>query len=506
MKNLLTRRIQQNWKSGLTVALVSLPLAISLAVASQTSPTAGIITAVWAGLIAAFFGGSNFNIIGPTGALSGFLASYAIVYGPSMLPMLAIVSGIFILIAYMLSLEKYIIFIPGSVIHGFTLGVAIIIMLNQLNFILGLSHLPMHKHFIKNVIESMSHAHLFSGWSVAVFCIFLTAIFLIARFIRVIPSIILVSPLGIALGMLGVPLETLGMKFGQIQSSLLTLPVFKFHPSLLFTGLTVAFIAMLETLISAKIADGMTKTKHNTKRELFALGLANIGSGLFGGIPATAALARTTLNIKSGAMHRVSQGISSVCIAACALVFIPYFSYMPLAVIAAILVSVAIKMIEMEHFSRLFAHDKTNFLLSVFVAAVTVIKDPIMGIILGSAISLVLFMERLSHGYLELSGIKNVVINERVDAVEYYLVGPLGYINAQAHLAHFESHLEDYKNKSITLNLRKLYFVDLDGVEAISEIVDMLQAKDLHVSLVEVNKQVADMLREQSQSCRMLLQ
>ena len=127
-------RLAANWQSGITVSLVSIPLSVSLAVASQATPVMGIITAIWAGLMAAIFGGSNYNIVGPTGALSGLLAAYALTQGVSMLPMLAIVAGLFVLIAYAARLERFLVFVPASAIQGFTLGVAFIIGLNQLNF------------------------------------------------------------------------------------------------------------------------------------------------------------------------------------------------------------------------------------------------------------------------------------------------------------------------------------------------------------------------------------
>ena len=145
--------LKDNWKAGLSVALVSIPLSISLAVASNASPTAGIITAIWAGLVAAFFGGSNFNIVGPTGALSGTIAAYGILYGVNEIALLTIVAGIFIIAAYFLKLERYLIFVPSSVIHGFTLGIAFVIGLSQLSYAFGLKSIPHHKELIPNVIE-----------------------------------------------------------------------------------------------------------------------------------------------------------------------------------------------------------------------------------------------------------------------------------------------------------------------------------------------------------------
>ena len=161
--------MRKNWKSGITVSLVSIPLSISLAVAANSTPIMGIITAFWAGLIASIFGGSNYNIVGPTGALSGILAMFAITYGVASLPALAIMSGLIILIFFILHFERYIILIPSSVIHGFTLGVAFIIGLNQLNSALGLQGLNQHEKFIRNVMESFTHIGQFDGGTAILF-------------------------------------------------------------------------------------------------------------------------------------------------------------------------------------------------------------------------------------------------------------------------------------------------------------------------------------------------
>ena len=183
MQNIFSK-IKSNWKSGLTVSLVSIPLSVSLAVASGTSPTVGIITAVWAGLFASIFGGSNFNIVGPTGALSGILAAYAIMHGADMLPMLALVTGVFVLISYFFKLERYLVLIPGSTVHGFTLGVAFIIGLNQFNFATGITGLTPHPRFIENVLESFRHIPQGSLSTFTVFVVFLTALFLITKYFK----------------------------------------------------------------------------------------------------------------------------------------------------------------------------------------------------------------------------------------------------------------------------------------------------------------------------------
>ncbi len=178
--------VKNNWKSGFTVALVSIPLAVSLSVAANASPVMGIITAVWAGIVAAIFGGSNYNIVGPTGALSGMLAAFAINYGYSSLPLLAILSGVIILVFFALRFERYIVLIPSSVVHGFTLGVALIIGLNQLNFALGLKGLPAHRHLLQNVMESFMHIGQLDAGTIM---LFLVAIAVIFSFSKIIPKV-----------------------------------------------------------------------------------------------------------------------------------------------------------------------------------------------------------------------------------------------------------------------------------------------------------------------------
>jgi SulP family sulfate permease len=513
MAHSIVEKIKKNWRSGITVSLVSIPLSVSLAVASQSTPVIGIITAIWAGLIASIFGGSDFNVVGPTGALSGLLATYALAHGQLSLSMLAIVAGVFILIAYLGKLERYLVFVPASTVHGFTLGVAFIIAFGQFNFATGLKGLPAHEKFIDNLFESLRNISHLSGETFGVFVLFLLALYLLAKYFPRLPGAIVLAPVGIGLGylsshrMIPLALQTLGDKFPDLSARLFLPPHFFFDTSLLSAGATVALVAILETMISARIADSMTKTKHHKRKELLALGLANIASGVMGGIPATAALARTSLNIKTGATNKISSTISSVSVALIALVLLSYFRFIPLAVIAAILVNVAVRMVEREHFSRMYAFDKKNFALSLVVAGVTIYIDPIIGILFGVAASLLLFIDKISRGQFELtvnnaekqihqrlSGEKLAELSGVVDTLVYSLKGQLAYINGQAHLARFEESLKDYR--AVILRMRELYFIDLDGVEIFDEIVELILNKGKTVYVTGVNSFILEHLKE----------
>lgn len=519
MKELLSK-IKLNLKSGITVSLISLPLSVSLAVASQTSPVVGIVTAIWAGLISSIFAGSNFNIIGPTGALSGILASYAIINGANALPTLAILTGVIILIAYLFKIERFLIYIPKSAIQGFTLGVAFVIGLGQLNSAFGIKVTEVHEKFIENLITSIHNFQSASIPTIIVFIIFLIALFLLTKYFSKIPAAIVLTPIGIILGILSVnnflPFEitTLGEKFPTMNPQLFVPWNLTITPSLITTAITVAVIAILETMLSAKVADGMTKTKHNKRKEMLALSFANIASGLFGGIPATAALARTSLNIKSGATDKISATISAIFIIIISLLLLPTFKFIPMAVIAAILVFVAVRMVEIDEFKHMFHNDKPSFVFALIVAFVTVYEDPIIGILIGTVLALIYFMQHLSQGQFELvvhTGKKAVTTKlhreeliklEKDDhTLVYTIKGQMAYINASAHISRFENRLNGSKN--IILRLRELYFIDLDGVEAIDEIIEICKKNGREVYMTGVNPFIEKMLHNSDDFLRL---
>lgn len=506
------QNIKNNWKSGLTVALVSIPLSVSLAVASGANPVQGIITSVWAGLIASIFGGSNYNIVGPAGALTGILASFALHNGGfALLPSIAILSGILILLAYITRLEKYLVFIPSSAIHGFTLGVAFSIAWGQFNSALGLTGIVAHEHFVENFMESMRHLPGLSVPTFLVFLVFFAALFLTLKLFPKVPSVLVVAPFGMIVGYLStigylpIKLATLGSKFPGLTGTIFGKFAFAYTPDLVKTCFTVALVAILETMLSAKIADGMTKTKHNKRKEMLGLGLANIASGLMGGLPATGVLARTALNVKSGADNKISQSINSIFVALISILLLAYFRFIPLSVIAAILMFVAIRMVAPEHYSRMWELDRTGFWISLAVAFITVFDDPSIGILVGVAASLILLVERISHGQFSLTlNVRNKGIihksdtdymnqtKKKGDTLVYSIKGQLLHLNTHAHLARFEGGLNGYKN--IIIRMRELHFIDLDGVECISEIIENVKAQKRNIVLTGVDELVRELL------------
>lgn len=513
MKTKYIQKIKNNWKAGITVALVSVPLSVSLAVASGGTPIQGIVTAIWAGLMASIFGGSTFNIVGPAGALSGILAGFALNNGYALLPNIAIITGLFVLIAYLIRLEKYLVYIPSSVVHGFTLGVAFMIAWGQINSAFGLIGLKSHESFTQNLIETYNHLNTFSIETFLVFSVFLVGLFLVLKYLPKLPSVLLLTPFGIILGYLStnniidLNIATLGSKFSNLSGSLYSSFRFVVTPEILTTSLTVAIVAILETMLSAKIADGMTKTKYNKRKEMLGLGIANLISGLLGGLPATGVLARTSLNVKSGATSKMSAMINSVTIAFVSLLLLSYFKFIPLSVIAAILMFVAYRMVDPSHFISLWHFDRRGFGIALIVASVTIFDDPIVGIMAGTVISLLLLIEKISRGQFEiiLNHKKNGIVHRsegeylneikrRGDTLVYSIKGQLLHLNTLSHLARFEKGLNGYKN--IIIRLRELYFMDVDGVECISEIIEDCKKQKRKIVITGANEFIKGLLKE----------
>ncbi len=513
-------KIQKNWKSALTVSIVNIPLSIALAIASGATPAQGIITAFWSGLFAGLLGSSNYNIVGPTGALAGILIAFTIKNGYQFLPIIAILSGVFIGIAYIFRLGEFIIFIPQSVVHGFTLGVAFIIGLGQLDNALGITGLQKSESIVKNLILIINNLDK-ANWYIFIIFIFLCLFIIIwNKTIKKIPGAAVVAFLGILVVYItkkfgfNLNLITLEDKYPSIDVHLLQpfLTQIKweyfFRRDVWIISVTTAIIAILETLLSGQIADSMTKTKFDRRKEVFGLSIANLISGIFGGIPATAALARTALNIKSGATHKLSSIINAILVGIISIFFFNYFKLLPLVCIASILFIVAINMIETKHFIRLVYNEKVAFLLSLMVSLVVLFEDPIIGLLVGSIIALLIFINKVAYGDAEIVFWKNGKViatlykdeflkNQHLDSdmVIYRISGTLTYINMPAHL----KTIQKIKNNNyVIISLRHAFYADIDGIDYLIEIIENLKRNNNKtIILTGINKEVEKKIKSE---------
>lgn len=508
------KKAQFNFKPGLTVGLVSIPLSISLAVASGVSPIIGILSAFWGGAVAALFGGSIYNIIGPTGALSGLVLSFVLTQGFKYMPELTILAGALILIAWAFNFHKYLVYIPGAVIHGFTLGVAFVIGLGQINNALGLKPEKAHESLLLNIIESikvLQHAQI---PSVVLFIISIAFLLFAKKKWPQLPGAIVLSFLGIVLGGLStfhiIPFSigTLYSKFGPLTLHLFpsSLPAFTYNAQLFQSASMIAFIAIIETMLSAKVANVMTKTRFSERKEMLALALANIASGVMGGIPVTAALARTSLNVKSGANSKMAGLISALTIGIISVTLFRFFQYLPLAVIAAILINVAINMVEQEHFLFLLNHDIFCFTISIVVALLTIFADPLVAVAVGSIVMLLRQIQRIGVGDYEIMVNKNKKLTHRLsgkelhklehgnDPLVYSFNTDLTYFNRDVHLKRLE-HVSE-RTDNLILRFRSVSYIDADGVLMLEEIIETFEQHNTTVYFVGLSEQVEQVFKK----------
>jgi MFS superfamily sulfate permease-like transporter len=396
---------RQNFASGLTVGLVNLPLSISLSVAAGATPQAGVVTAVVSGLVGGIMGGSHYNVVGPTGALAGFLLKaniyYGAKYGVNSLPIFALFAGILMILAIVAKIQRIIDFVPDSVNEGFTLGVSLILILGQLNNLFGLS-LPRTENLLEGVyttfenIEKVNFSPLVIGFS------FVVLLLLLVRKWPKIPWICIFTVIGICAGAFwksvfpdwSLPLLTdkfPNLSFENYISNLDFGFSIVTDPRFLQDLVPITFVAVLETLISAKIADVTTNTKFEPTAEVVSLGISNILGGLVGAIPSTAALARTKLNILSGGNHRTSGLINAICMSLVTIFLFTYFKYLPLCVIASSVVYVAIRMVDYHELMILFKAERDQFFIAMLVALFSLLLDSTFGVLIGMFIFLIIF-------------------------------------------------------------------------------------------------------------------
>jgi SulP family sulfate permease len=407
-KLLLTLRgykIRDFWAdliAGLTVGLVALPLAMAFAIASGVPPQAGIYTAVVAGFIISALGGSRVQIGGPTVAFVVIVAGIVAKFGVSGLLIVTVMAGAMLVVMGLTGLGTAVKFIPRPITIGFTNGIAILIASTQIKDFLGLQIGTVPSEFVARMSMLAKNIGTLQWHTVALSAGSLAVILLIPRLTRRIPGSIVALALATAcVALFALPVATIGSAFGGIPTGLPRISIPTFRPDLIVplipSALTVALLAAVESLLSAVVADSMTGDRHNSNVELVAQGVANLLSPLFGGIPATGAIARTATNVKSGAKSPVAGMIHALTLLAILLVAAPLARFVPLATLAAVLFVVAYNMGEWKEIGvilRLSAADKAVWAATFFL---TVFADLTVAVEVGIALAALLYIYRIAQ-------------------------------------------------------------------------------------------------------------
>lgn len=467
-------------KAGFITAIVALPLAIAFAIASGVNPVMGMYTAIIAGILAAVFGGSTFSITGPTGAMTVIVLSTVQKFGIEGLLLAGFLSGIILLLFSYLKLGVVLKYIPFPVISGFTAGIGLIIFLGQIPNFLGIV-LVTQGTTLENLVSVFSQLHLINIFALVIglftilIMIFLPNILSKTNYIKNIPASIIALLLSVIVVILGITVPTVG----KMSASFPMPQLFNINLGLIIAilpaALTIALLGAIESLLCAAVCDSITSTKHNSNKELFGQGIANVVVPFFGGIPATAAIARSAVNIKEGAKTKFAAIYQSLFLLIILLFFGSYTDLIPKAFLAGILMVVSFRMVNIAEAKTIFKLGRLEVIVYLTTLILTVVTDLVFAIQVGMILAMLLLFVKL----VKITEIKNLdnsdedshykkeIDNDKKlkDKVQIYTIyGPLffGVINV------FETKIDEHlkmHSQIIILRFKFVPFIDSTGLE-----------------------------------------
>ncbi len=472
--------------AGITVGIVALPLALAFSLSSGLSASAGLVTAIVAGIVAAIFGGSHLQISGPTGAMVVVLAPVVATHGAGVVPLLSVMAGIAVLAAGVLGLGRSVSFIPWPVVEGFTLGIATIIFFQQVPGALGQSAVPG-----VNAVLAAWHAALDATWSIAALTLLLAGIVAATTIVapRIHPLLpgsligVIVATLVAELGGLAVP------RIGEIPASLPApeLPAMSFSliQSLAGPALAVALLAAIESLLSARVAAGMIAGgTYQPDRELFGQGLASIASGLFGGMPATGAIARTAVNIRSGGRSRLASLVHALVLVGVVLLASGLVSRIPLSALAGVLMVTATRMTSRHTVFSVLRSTRSDAVVFLVTAGITIGLDLIQAIAVGIGIAGVFILRKLS----ERSGITREEIPGATEQDATIAILRLDGAMFFGVTDRIETEAARLRGVSVViLRLSRVGILDATGARSLTDIVTSLRERGMLVLIKGLN-------------------
>ena len=474
--------------AGLTVAIVALPLAMALAIASGTTPEKGLHTAIIAGFLISAFGGSRVQIGGPTAAFIPVVFVVIQRFGYGGLILCTLMAGLMLIGAGLLRLGTLMKYMPQPVITGFTAGIAVSIFSSQVKDVLGLRMDAVPAEFLARWAAYGKHIATTQAAAVALTVLGLVVIVALRRWKPNWPGF-LIALLACTLASMAfaLPAETIGTRFGELPSALPTFafPHIPFERTfeMLPSAFTIAFLAGVESLLSAVVADGMTGGRHRSNGELVAQGIANVGSALFGGLPATGALARTATNIRAGGRSPVAGILHAGYLLLFMLLLAPLMRHVPLAALAAVLLVVAWNMSEHEAFRNTLSAPKGDRLVLLLTFLLTVFMDLTIAIEVGIVVAAFVFMFRMADAVEVSSGVDPGDDDDDQRArlpkgVEVYRIsGPLFFGTANR----LDNLLDQFLSppKVFILRMRRVPVLDASGVHALQKLADRCQRKGI---------------------------
>jgi len=495
--------------SGITVGLVALPLAMAFAIASGLTPEAGIYCAIVTGFLISAFGGSRFQIGGPTGAFVVVVAGIIQAYGVEGLFMCTMMAGILLVIMGLTGMGTAVKYLPRPVVIGFTNGIAVLIASTQIRDFFGLQIASMPSEFAARIALLARNFGTLSMTATLFGAIALAGMIVLRRVAPRVPGAIVALVGGTMTAMIfSGTVDTVGARFGGIPSGLphLQLPAFHAHliPTLLRPAITVALLGAIESLLSAVVADRMGGDRHNPNTELVAQGIANIASPLFGGLPATGAIARTATNIRAGAKTPVSGMLHAVTLLVVLLAAAPLARFIPMPVLAAILLMVSWNMGEWHEIPKLLRLTKTDIGVWAVTFGLTVFADLTLAVEVGMILAALTFIRRVAvttniarvtPDFIE-QGRIHILHDKPIPpyATVFKIHGPLLF-GAADKLSAITEHVDALPD-IVILRLRYMTAIDGTGLRAIEDVSDRLRATGRTLLLCGARDQPAAVLAQ----------
>lgn len=495
--------------AGIIVAIIALPLSIALALASGVGPEQGIYTAIIAGFLISFFGGSRVQIAGPTAAFATIVAGIVAKQGMKGLVLATILAGVFLIIMGVLRLGNLIRFIPYTITTGFTAGIAVTIVVGQLKDFFGVTYqngeTPIETiDKVKAVFHNFGTVN-YQALLVGGVCLLILVVWPYIN--KIIPGSLIAVFAGIAMvKFMDLQVFTIGDLY-EISNDLpsFSMPdiTLKSVQSVLPDAFTIAILAAIESLLSCVVADSMIHSRHNSNMELIAQGIGNIGSALFGGIPATGAIARTAANIKNGGRTPVAGMVHAVVLVLVLVVLMPYAALIPMPTIAAILFMVAYNMCGWRTFGHVIkTSPKSDITVMVLTFVLTVIFDLVVAIEFGMILACLLFMKRMSD-VTTVEGWKYIgEVPDDPDAIDlrevpvntlvYEISGPL-FFGAADKLLEINT---DKSHNCLILRMRSVNAIDATAIHSIEQLYETCRSQKITLILSHVNEQPEKVLRK----------
>jgi SulP family sulfate permease len=495
--------------AGVTVGLVALPLAMAFAIASGLKPEQGIYCAIVTGFLISALGGSRYQVGGPTGAFVVVIAGIVATYGVDGLYMVTMMAGVLLLILGITGMGASVKYLPRPVVIGFTNGIAVLIASTQLRDFFGLQLAPVPSEFTARMIALGRHAGTWSPSAVAFGGSGLALMILLRRVAPRVPGAIVALVGGTAAVLLFAPgVETVGGRFGGIPSGLPHIAIPHFHASLIPTlfrpAITVALLGAIESLLSAVVADRMGHDRHNPNVELIAQGVANIASPLFGGLPATGAIARTATNIRAGARTPVAGMVHALTLLIVLVAAAPLARFIPMPVLAAILLMVSWNMGEWHEIPKLLRLTKTDVAVWIVTFTLTVFADLTVAVEVGMVLAGLTFIRRVAAttditqvtpGFVE-EGRVHILQDKPIPpyVAVFKIRGPFLFGSTDK-LAALTEHLEALP-PIVILRLRHMTAIDGTGLRAFEDLADRLRASGRTLLLCGAREQPAAVMRQ----------